>query len=97
MVSEAGEASMLKAGAELITSAMNTTPFRPPSVPVMATKYVPATAEALAVSVSALLPVVGFGLNAAVTPLGSPGAARVTLPVNPFWGITVMVAVLEAP
>jgi len=51
----------------------------------------------LTVSVSTLSPVVGFGLNAAVTPLGRPDAARVTLPVIPFWGVTSSVDVPEAP
>ena len=37
------------------------------------------------------------GLNAAVTPLGSPDAVRFTLPPNPFWSFTVMVLVAPAP
>jgi hypothetical protein len=49
----------------------------------------------LVVSVSTLLPVAGLGLNAAVTPLGNPEAARVTLPANPPYGFTVMVVVLD--
>ena len=47
----------------------------------------------LAVSVSKLVPVVGLGLNDAVTPLGNPDAARLTLPVT----ATVIVVVLEPP
>jgi len=35
--------------------------------------------------------VVGFVPNDAVTPFGKPDAARVTLPVKLFWGVTVMV------
>jgi len=42
----------------------------------------------LAVSVSTLDPVVGFGEKDAVTPLGRPDAERVTLPANPFCGYT---------
>ena len=55
----------------------------------------PEAAVSLAVSVSMLVPVVGFGVNDAVTPLGSPDATRLTLPVNPFLGVTVMVDVRE--
>ena len=46
---------------------------------------------ALAVSVNVLVVVVGFGAKPAVTPLGNPEALRVTLPVKPFSGETVMV------
>jgi len=35
--------------------------------------------------------VVGFVLNDAVTPFGRPDAAKLTFPVKPFWGATVMV------
>ena len=42
----------------------------------------------LAVSVSMLLEVVGFGVNAAVTPLGRPDTERFTLPANPYWEFT---------
>jgi hypothetical protein len=57
----------------------------------------------LAVRVSTLVVVVGLGLNAAVTPGGSSfleEEQRVkswTLPVNPFWPITVIVDVPDAP
>jgi len=50
--------------------------------------YGPTTAELLAVRVSVLAPVVGFGEKDAVTPLGRPEAERATLPVNPFCGYT---------
>lgn len=52
----------------------------------------------LAVSVSTLLPLVGFALHAAVTPVGNPYVtARFTLPVNPFFGVTVTVSVTDVP
>ena len=51
----------------------------------------------LAVSVSVLVPVVGFGLSTAVTPLGKPDAASVTLPLNPPASVTVMVLVPPTP
>ena len=44
-----------------------------------------------------LLPFVGFGEKDAVTPLGRPDAERVTLPVNPFWGVTLMKVVPDVP
>jgi hypothetical protein len=64
---------------------------RLPDVPVIVTVTVPVAAVALAVRVNALVVVVGFGVNAAVTPLGRPEAERVTLPLKPFCGTTVMV------
>jgi hypothetical protein len=54
-----------------------------PEVPVIVTKVCTRAAVLLAVRVSTLVPVVGFGANDAVTPLGRPEAASVTLPVNP--------------
>jgi hypothetical protein len=62
-----------------------------PEVPITLT--VAAAAVALVVSVSVLLPVAGFGLKAAVTPLGNPEAESDTLPLNPFSGVTVIVLV----
>src|SRR5260370_5273463 len=70
---------------------------RLPEVPVMVTVDVPAVAELLAVSDRTLDVVVVVGLNDAVTPLGKPDAARLTLPVNPFWSVTVMVLVPPEP
>ena len=54
---------------------------------------VPVVAVALAESVSVLVVVVLVGLNEAVTPLGSPDADKLTLPLKPFCGFTVMVVV----
>lgn len=70
---------------------------RLPDTPVMVTVDVPVAAVALAVSVNVLVEVVGFGLNPAVTPLGRPEADKVTLPLNPFNGVTVMVLVPVLP
>ena len=96
---EAGEAPIVKFGVEvaLTVSARVVVATRLPEVPVMVTVLVPVVADALAVSVSVLVPVVGFGLNPAVTPLGRPDAARVTLPVNPFTSFTVMLLFPLAP
>ena len=57
----------------------------------------PTVADPLAVSVSRLVPVVGFVPNPAVTPLGNPDAPSVTLPANPFVGFTVIVLVPLLP
>jgi hypothetical protein len=68
-----------------------------PEVPVMVTVEVPVVAVALAVKVSTLVEVVGLVPNATVTPLGNPEADSVTLPVNPFTSVTVMVSVAVLP
>ena len=68
-----------------------------PEVPVMVTEEVPAVAVELAVKVSVLVAVARFGLKAAVTPAGKPEAAKLTLPVNPFSSVTVIVLVPPAP
>lgn len=70
---------------------------RLPDVPVMVTVDVPVAAVALAVRVKVLVVVAGFGVKVAVTPLGSPEALKVTLPLNPFCGVTVMVLVPLVP
>lgn len=49
----------------------------------MVTVTIPVVAELLAVNVTVLVPVAGFGLNAAVVPLFMPVAESVTAPVNP--------------
>lgn len=64
--------------------------LRLPEVPVIVTVDVPVTAVALAVSVKELVIVAEAGLKDAVTPLGKPDADKVTLPLKPFWGATVM-------
>ena len=57
----------------------------------------PTVAVLAAVSVSTLDPAAGFVPNEPVTPLGSPLAESVTLPVNPFAAVTVIVSVLLPP
>ena len=68
-----------------------------PDVPVTVTFAVPVVAVPLAVSVSVLVPVVLVGLNDAVTPLGNPDADKLTLPLKPFCGVTVIVLVPLVP
>jgi hypothetical protein len=61
-----------------------------PESPVTVTVAVPAVAVLLAFKVRELLPVVLDGLNAAVTPLGSPDTVRATLPLKPFCPVTLI-------
>jgi hypothetical protein len=68
-----------------------------PDTPLTVTVAAPVVAVALAVSVNVLIVFVGFGLNAAVTPVGNPVALRVTLPVNPLDGSTVIALVVLLP
>jgi hypothetical protein len=68
-----------------------------PDVPVTVTVVVPVVAVLLAANVNVLLPVAGFGLKLAVTPLGSGDVLKVTLPLNPFCGVMFIVLVPLAP
>ena len=99
IVTDAGEALTVKFGAvvELTVSDTDVVAVRLPEVPVIVTVDVPVVAVLLAVNVSTLVPVVGFVPNAAVTPLGKPEAARVTLPVNPPISVTEIVLVPVPP
>jgi hypothetical protein len=67
-------------------------------LPVTVTFTGPVVAEPLAEKVRVLEPlVVGFGLKSAVTPLGNAEAENVTLPLNPFDGLTLMVVFPALP
>ena len=68
-----------------------------PEVPVTVTVAVPVVAVLLAVRVKTLVDVVGFVPKLAVTPAGSPDADKVTLPVKPPEGVTVIVLVPLLP
>ena len=70
---------------------------RLPEVPVMVTVTGPVAAVLLAVNVTPLEPVVGLVAKFAVTPLGNPVAASVTLPVNPFAPVTLIVSLAVLP
>jgi hypothetical protein len=61
-----------------------------PEEPVTVTVAVPAVAVLLALKVRELVPVVLDGLNAAVTPLGSPETPRATIPLKPFCPATLI-------
>ena len=58
---------------------------------MIVTVEVPVVAVELAVNVATLVDVVGLVPKLAVTPAGRPEADRVTLPVKPPEGVTVMV------
>lgn len=94
-----GDAAMVKFGVvvEFTVNARVVVAVKLPEVPVIVTVAGPVVAVLLAVSVSTLVPVVGFVPNAAVTPLGRPDAAKVTLPVNPPTSVTVIVLVPLLP
>ncbi len=88
-----GEADSPKSGTGTVftVSVMVVVWVKLPDVPVTVTVTVPVAAVLLAVSVSVLVLVVVAGLNDAVTPLGNPEAERLTLPVKPLTGLTVIV------
>ena len=66
-------------------------------VPVTVTANVPGAAVALAVRVSVVPLLEGFGVNAAVTPSGRPEAVNVTVPLKPFEGVIVIALVSWPP
>ncbi len=68
-----------------------------PDVPVIVAVTVPAVAALPTASVNVLVVVVELGLNDALTPLGSPDAEKLTPPLKPFWGETVIVLVPLPP
>ncbi len=91
-----GEGESVKLGLVTVNATV-VLAVRLPEVPLIVTVDVPTVAELLAVSVSTLDAVVGFVPNNAVTPLGRPDAARVTLPLNPPAPVTVIVSVALLP
>ena len=99
MVTDVGDAPMVKLGdaAAVTVSEMVVLAFRLPEVPEIVTVAVPVVAVLLAVKLTTLVEVVGLVPKVAVTPLGKPEAERVTLPVNPPAGFTVIVLVPAAP
>jgi hypothetical protein len=92
MVKVPGDAERLKSGVAVALTVRETVVvwLRLPEVPVIVTVDVPVAAVLVAVSVKELVVVADAGLKAAVTPLGKPDADKLTLPVKPFWGATVM-------
>ena len=68
-----------------------------PDVPVIVSVAPLAVTDEFAVRVRVLVPLVVAGEKEAVTPLGSPEVARLTVPVNPYSGVTVTVALVVPP
>jgi hypothetical protein len=87
----------VKLGGRLTVSAIVVDAVRLPEVPVMVTVAAPAVAVLLVVNVTPVDPLVGLVAKLAVTPLGKPVAASVTLPVNPFAPLTVTVSLALVP
>jgi hypothetical protein len=89
----AGESAMVKSDgfAEVTVNVRFVVCVRLPLVPVIVMVDVPVAAVELTVSVRELVDVVGLVPKLAVTPAGNPEADRVTLPVKPPEGVTVIV------
>ena len=92
-----GDAERVKFGGAVTMRLIVVVFVKLPEVPVIVTVTVPIVAVLLAVSVKVLAVVAGFGLKDEVTPLGRPDADRLTLPLKPFCGVTVIVLVPLAP
>ena len=80
-------------GAAAMPISMSVLADTTPEVPVIVIVAFPIAAVLLAVSVSKLVPLVGFVENETVTPLGRPEALSMTLPAKPGCGSTVIVDV----
>ena len=97
-VTLAGSAASENVGAGVTVRAIVVVRVSPPPVPVTVTVAGPRAAVAAAVKVTTvLLPVVETGTNAAVTPAGSPVAAKATAPAKPPVRVMVTVLVADAP
>ena len=97
MVRLLGEAERVKFGGGFTVRESVVELDRFPDEPEMVTVAAPVAAVPLAVSVRVPAPVVLVGLNEAVTPLGKPEADKLTLPLKPPCGLTVMLLVPLAP
>ncbi len=92
-----GEADRVKLSGKATVSEIVAVLLKLPDVPVMVTGNVPVVAVAAAVKVNVLVLAVEAGLKEAVTPLGRPEADKLTFPLKPFCGATVMVLVPLVP
>lgn len=97
MVKLVGDAESVKFGGGLTVRERVVEPDRLPDEPVTVTVALPVVAVPVAVSVRVLVPVVVVGLKEAVTPRGKPDADKLTAPLNPVSGLTVMLLVPVAP
>jgi hypothetical protein len=92
-----GEADRLKFGPGVTVSDNVVELTKLPEVPVMVNVNVPVPAAEETVIVSVLELTVLVGLKDAVTPLGTPDADRLIVPLKPFCGFTVIVLVPLLP
>jgi len=92
-----GDADSVKFGGAAIVSESVVALDKFADAPVMVTVIVPVAAVLLADSVNVLVFAVMLGLNDAVTPVGRPDADKLTLPLKPPCGVTVMMLVPFAP
>ena len=97
-LSEAGEAASVKPVCDaVIVTAIATVEVRLPDFPVTVMVDAPAAALAPATKLNVLVVAVDAGANDAVTPAGNAEIVRLTVPVNPLVGATVIVAAPELP
>ena len=97
MLTLAGVAERVKLAGAATVSAIVVLLVAAPAVPVTVIVEVPGAAVPEAINVSVVACVVATGLNAAVTPVGRPVAEKVTVPLNPACGATVIVLVPLPP
>src|SRR6267154_1749789 len=86
-----GEAERAKFGVPFTVRLIVVVLVKLPEFPVIVTVAVPAVAVLLAERVSVLVVVAPPGLKDAVTPVGRPDADKLTVPLKPPSGATVMV------
>jgi hypothetical protein len=87
----------LPTGAARIVRLIVAVRVRLPDVPVMVTVEFPGLAEAVAESLTTAVEGVIPALNVATTPLGTPETVTVTVPENPFCGVSVIVLLPDVP
>jgi hypothetical protein len=97
MLKLVGDAEREKSGVAVTVREMVVEAVKPADVPVTVKVTVPAVAVPLAVRVRVLVLLVLAGLKDAVTPLGSPEADKLTAPLKPLSGLTVMLLVFLLP
>lgn len=98
IVTAAGAAESVNAGFPVVTVRLSVVLLvNLPDVPMIVNVAVAGEAVALTANVSVLFEVAGLGLNAAVTPLGSPDTFKVTFPLNPPCGIMAIALVPLLP
>jgi hypothetical protein len=97
MLNAPGAQESVKPDAAVLVRPTPVLAFKTPEVPVTVMLKVPVAALLFVVRLSVLVEAVVVGLNDAVTPVGIPVAARLTLPEKPLAGTTVIVLWPLAP